>query len=188
MTTASLDPPLGRATRSPGAMRRRRLGAAIWLVFGCGVLLALDVGGEIHVALLHPGAIGLGMGLHLIGEMAATVGLGVAFVLLRAELRRATAEAEADRARLGALRGAFDRLMHDRFEAWGLSAAESDIALLTVRGPRISAIAEARGVREGTVKSQLSTIFRKSGVHTRTEFVALFIDEFLDHAGQDGAA
>lgn len=169
-------------------MRRRRLGVAIWLVFGCGMLLALDAGGEIHVALLHPGALGFGAGLHLAGELAATVGLGWSFVLLRAELRRAEAEAAADRARLGALRGAFDRLMHDRFEAWGLSAAESDIALLTVRGLRIAEIAQARGVREGTVKSQLSTIFRKSGVHTRTEFVALFIDEFLDHAGRDGAA
>jgi DNA-binding CsgD family transcriptional regulator len=162
---------------------------ASWLVFGCGMVLAFDLGGELHVALLNPAGLGPAMFLHLVGEATAAAGLGWAYGLLRAELRRAQSEAEADRARLIALRGAFDRLMEERFDAWELSAAERDVALLTVRGLRISEIAAARGVREGTVKSQLSLIFRKSGVRTRTEFVAMFIDEFLDHAArEDGGA
>lgn len=187
MASIDLEEPPTEAFGRDETARRRRLRIASRVVFVCGMLLALDAGGEIHVALLHPGAVGPGMALHLAGELAATVALGWAFVLLRAELRLAEAEIRAGRSRLDALRGAFDSLMHARFDAWGLSAAERDIALLTVRGLRIAEIAAARGVREGTVKSQLSAIFHKSGVRTRTEFVAQFIDEFLDHAARDAA-
>ncbi|TCO69391.1 hypothetical protein EV655_11520 [Rhodovulum euryhalinum] len=37
-----------------------------------------------------------------------------------------------------------------------------------------------RGTREGTVKAQMSAILHKSGVKTRAEFLALFMDEFID--------
>lgn len=71
-------------------------------------------------------------------------------------------------------------MLHRRFADWGLSPAERDVALLTVRGLKIADIARLRKSQQGTIKSQLSMIFRKSGVSNRTEFVASFIDELLD--------
>ncbi|MBK1634576.1 helix-turn-helix transcriptional regulator [Rhodovulum adriaticum] len=81
---------------------------------------------------------------------------------------------------LSALRDCFDSLLRERFAEWELSAAESDVALLAFRGLRIGEIAAARGTREGTVKAQLSSVFRKAGVATRAEFMSLFIEDFLD--------
>jgi len=83
---------------------------------------------------------------------------------------------------LTALRACFDDLVKDRFNQWALSDAERDVALLAFRGLRISEIADLRGTREGTVKAQMSSIFRKANVTTRAEFLALFMDEFLDIA------
>lgn len=81
---------------------------------------------------------------------------------------------------LSALRACFDDLINARFDQWALSQAERDVALLAFRGLRISEIAELRGTREGTVKAQMSSVFHKAGVTTRAEFLALFMDEFLD--------
>ena len=81
---------------------------------------------------------------------------------------------------LAALRACFDDLIKTRFDHWALSEAERDVALLAFRGLRISEIAEMRGTREGTVKAQMSAVFHKAGVTTRAEFLALFMDEFLD--------
>lgn len=86
---------------------------------------------------------------------------------------------------LSALRGQFDGLLNAKFDEWGLSAAERDVALLSFRGLRIAEIAEARGTREGTVKAQLSAIFHKAGVRTKAEFMAQFMDVFLDFAADD---
>lgn len=81
---------------------------------------------------------------------------------------------------LSALRACFDDLINARFDQWSLSQAERDVALLAFRGLRISEIAALRGTREGTVKAQMSSVFHKAGVTTRAEFLALFMDEFLD--------
>lgn len=157
---------------------------AALLVLSCGVVLALDVSAEMHLALLDPASVGPGVVLHLAFETLATIGLGVALVLILRQIRAAVAACAAETGRLQALRCDFDAFLQRRFAEWGLSPAEIDVALLTMRGLKITEIAEARATREGTIKSQLSTIFRKSGVSTRTEFVAQFMDEFLDLSAQ----
>lgn len=159
----------------PGAMR-----LASGLLFLCGMILGFDVGGELHGALLYPRSVSAVVWAHLALEITASAGLGWAFLLTRRELRATRTELRADRDRLGALRGEFDRFLSERFRLWGLSPAERDVALLTIRGLKIAEIAGVRNAHVGTVKSQLSAIFRKSGVSTRTGFVAQFIDEFLD--------
>ena len=63
--------------------------------------------------------------------------------------------------------------------------AERDIALLSLRGSRISDIAKMRNTSEGTVKAQLSAVYHKSGINTRSELLAFFMDEFLDYASVD---
>lgn len=154
--------------------------SAIQLI--CGIVLVFDVGGEIHVEWLR-GRPFAGMSrLHLIVETLATVLLFIGFALTLALIRTLRRAEEIKSHLLGSLRGQFDVILHERFTRWHLSTAETDIALLSLRGLKISQIAEARHTREGTIKSQLSTIFRKSGVSTRTEFLALFMEEFLDHS------
>ncbi len=158
------------------------------LVFACGLILLFDLGGELHAALIYGANFSTGTWLHLTGELASAIGLGTAFILMRRDTRRAIAETNRQRSKLDSLRHHFDDFLQSRFKIWGLSPAEADIALLTIRGLKISEIAAMRDTREGTIKSQLSAIFRKSNVASRTAFVAQFIDEFLDISASDGNA
>lgn len=74
--------------------------------------------------------------------------------------------------------------MHDvidaHFRAWDLTPAETDVATFLVKGFGIHDIARLRGSAEGTVKSQLNAIYRKSGTHNRGEVLALIIDSLMD--------
>lgn len=171
----------------------QRLRLTSLLIFLCGIILCFDLGGELHNLAVYSDSYSAMALLHVTTEFLATLGLGVAFVLIRLDLRRMASDHRADRDRLHAIRSDFDRMLQQRFRDWALSPAEIDVALLTVRGLKIAEIAKMRHATPGTVKSQLSTIFRKSGVSTRTELVAGFIDELLDLAAlpertdQDGS-
>jgi DNA-binding NarL/FixJ family response regulator len=56
--------------------------------------------------------------------------------------------------------------------AYGLSAAESHIALQLAEGKTVQAIAMNRGVAVGTVRAQVKAIFAKMGVNRQIELVA----------------
>lgn len=172
-TTSDLAPP--DATRRKGKMQ-----FASVLIILCGMILFFDIGGELHAALLFPESLSPVVLVHLGAELAASVALAAAFVMIRHEIRVLDRERRSSDLKLGALREDFDSLVRQRFSHWQLTPTEADVALLTLRGLKISEIAEARQTQIGTVKSQLSSIFRKSAVSTRTEFVAGFIDEFLE--------
>ena len=74
-------------------------------------------------------------------------------------------------------------LLEDRFDEWGLTPAERDVALFTIKGLSVSDIAELRATSEGTVKAQSAGIYRKAGVNNRTQLVSLFIDDLLEQDG-----
>ncbi|MFN4128487.1 MAG: helix-turn-helix transcriptional regulator [Paracoccaceae bacterium] len=160
----------------------RSLQVAWLLVLFSGLIMLFDIGGELHAALLFPESLSLFVLLHLGTELLAAVALGAAFVIIRREIRVIERQRRRSDRKLGALRDDFDGLARQRFANWKLTRSEADIALLTLRGLKIAEIADARQTQIGTIKSHLSTIFRKSGFSTRTEFVASFIDEFLDFA------
>lgn len=163
----------------------KNMKVAAGLIFLCGLILGFDVAAEAHNAFLSPSSLTATTWLHIALESFATLGMAVALWLMIGQIRAAIAACSAETERMRKLKGEFDIFLHDRFHSWGLSPAEIDVALLTVRGLKITEVAAARETREGTIKSQLSMIFKKSGVANRTEFVAQFIDEFLDISTQD---
>lgn len=65
---------------------------------------------------------------------------------------------------------------------WGLSEAETDVALFVVKGFSNAEIAELRGCAVGTVKAQLGALFRKSGLENRVQLIALVSDEMCEQA------
>jgi len=138
----------------------------------CGGVLAVDVGAELHAELLNDAPIRSGMILHLLFETLATLALFVGFGLTWRQITRLRRSAIGDAAKLHSLRGEFDTLLHQRFAGWGLSKAETDIALLSLRGLKTTEIARMRHTRDGTIRAQLSTIFRKSGRPSRPELLA----------------
>lgn len=171
-----------RLTGISPALDGRAALAAIQLV--CGTILGLDVGLELHANWMQKDGAEQFSFLHLSAELFATFLLFVAFVLSYRHLREHRAAQEVAETRVHTLRGDFSRLVDARFAAWGLSPSETEIALLTLKGLRIAEIARLRDCREGTIKSHLGAIFRKSGVTSRPEFLAKFVDDFLDFAAQ----
>jgi len=118
--------------------------------------------------------------IHLAFEALAVCFLGISLHAGLGYERAMRSFGEDRQQRLSALRHCFDDLVRARFDAWALSTAERDVALLAFRGLRISEIAALRGTREGTVKAQMSSVMHKAGVNTRAEFLALFMDEFIE--------
>ncbi|WFE77025.1 helix-turn-helix transcriptional regulator [Roseinatronobacter sp. S2] len=70
--------------------------------------------------------------------------------------------------------------MHAR--DWGRSKAETDVAILVVKGFSNAEIAKMRGSVLSTVKSQLGSIYQKSGLENRYQLIAFVTDEVCDAA------
>lgn len=117
---------------------------------------------------------------HLVFEVLSVLTLGSCIFVTSRYLAKVTDEERKAKSSLHALREDFDGFVGQRFAKWTLSPAESDVALLLLRGLSVSDIAELRATRSGTVKVQAHNIFRKSGVNSRVEFTSLFMEEFID--------
>ena len=118
--------------------------------------------------------------VHLTFEVASAAALILAIRVLVRQLRLMQEQNIAQTESLRLLRGEMDHFVRNKFTHWGLSPAERDIAMYMLKGLSISEIATARATAEGTIKAQSSSIFRKTGVNSRTELMSLFMDEFLD--------
>ena len=118
--------------------------------------------------------------IHLVFEGGAVVALFFGMVSLfkyTSFLKNQNIKAQMQ---LSALKVDFDEYVRSQFAKWELTAAEKDVALLLLRGLNTSDIADLRSVSVGTIKVQAHNIFGKSGVSSRVEFMALFMDEFID--------
>ncbi len=116
-------------------------------------------------------------------EIAAAFGLILGLVLGGMALRRALLQRNAAQARLRRASGAFMDLLAERFETWGLTPAEKDVALFAIKGLSTADIAVLRVTSEGTVKAQTNAIYRKAGVSGRPQLLSLFIDDLMQDEG-----
>ena len=66
------------------------------------------------------------------------------------------------------------------FQSWDLTPSETDVVNFSAKGLGIAEIAQMRGSAEGTIKSHLNSIYRKSGAHNRGEVLSLIIDSLMD--------
>ncbi len=115
-------------------------------------------------------------------QVAAALGLllGVCVTasMLSGSLKaRATAEQN-----LRLASGAFMEVLEERFASWGLTPAERDVALFSIKGMSTAEIARLRNTSEGTVKAQTNAIYRKAGVTGRPQLLSLFIDALMAEA------
>ncbi|HUI20747.1 MAG TPA: helix-turn-helix transcriptional regulator [Methylocella sp.] len=68
------------------------------------------------------------------------------------------------------------RLVRDLHERFGLTAAEAGLAAEIVKGDGREAAARRRGISVATARSQLSSIFEKTGTHRQAELVHLLLE------------
>lgn len=113
-------------------------------------------------------------------QLATLVGLLLGAFLGIVVLKNITQSLREIDNRMLAASGQFHLLMNRRFEEWGLSPSERDVALFTVKGLSNSEIADARGKSVGTIKAQCNAIYQKAGVSGRTQLISHFIEDLVD--------
>lgn len=93
----------------------------------------------------------------------------------------ATRQAERDdwrRRAEGALRG-LGEAMDQQFEAWGLTAAEKEVAMFLLKGYSHKDVARLTRRSERTVRQHAVSVYRKSGLAGRAELAAFFFEDML---------
>ncbi|HSG57170.1 MAG TPA: hypothetical protein VLA45_17100 [Paracoccaceae bacterium] len=69
--------------------------------------------------------------------------------------------------------------MDDQFTRWGSTAADRDVALMSVKGVSVGAIAALRNTASGAVKAQCTAIWRKADVSNRAEMISVLIEDMV---------
>jgi DNA-binding CsgD family transcriptional regulator len=117
--------------------------------------------------------------LHLLPEVLAVVGLGLAIIFVGVVLRQMLARQKQLEQGLSVASGALSKLMDNYFATWGLTPTEAAVATFTIKGYSIAEIAALRQSAEGTVKTHLNAIYRKAEVSGRAQLVSLLIEDLM---------
>ena len=75
--------------------------------------------------------------------------------------------------------GTFSEVMEARFKTWSLTSAERDVAILAIKGFSISEIAQLRETKQGTVKAQCASVYKKADVSGRLQLLSIFLDDLM---------
>lgn len=112
-------------------------------------------------------------------EVLAALGLLLGLLLGAFTLRNAFRDRKLAEERLRRASGVFMDVLAERFNEWGLSPAEKDVALFALKGMSTTEIALLRTTSEGTVKAQTNAIYKKAGVTGRPQLLSLFIEDLM---------
>ena len=158
-----------------------QMGAGVWPVVLlivvqsiCTVIFMNDVATDI----LPRGIAGLTDPANL-SEVAASIGLVLGLAFEVAVLRRLLARQIRMAQSLNVASGALADVMEGYFRSWTLTPTEADVATFTIKGYSIAEIANFRGSAEGTIKTHLNAIYRKSGTAGRTQLVSILVEDLF---------
>jgi DNA-binding NarL/FixJ family response regulator len=120
-----------------------------------------------------------GDGLHLAIEAVAAVALLTSTLFLLLELRTLWQRNTKIEAVVKVARGEMASVIESFFDAWELTAAEREVALLLLKGFDNEAIATMRGRAAGTIRAQCASIYAKAEVDGRSQLMSVFVEELL---------
>jgi DNA-binding NarL/FixJ family response regulator len=117
--------------------------------------------------------------LHIFIELIVFV--AISFILFRElhHVKSLNKEIKEEKSKTARLAGELLSVMLEQFSQWKLTPSESDVALLLVKGLSMKEIADARNVKEKTVRLQATSIYAKSGCAGRHELSAHFIEDLM---------
>ncbi len=108
--------------------------------------------------------------------------MAISFVLFR-ELQHVKSLNKAitiEKSKTARLAGELLQVMKAQFFKWRLTMSECEVALLLIKGLSMKEIAEARQVKEKTVRSQATAIYAKANCAGRHELAAFFIEDLMN--------
>ena len=98
---------------------------------------------------------------------------------LESAVERATDEGRAWRLQSRRFLDGLSRAIESQFAVWNLTAAEADVAGLLLKGASLREIAGLRRTSEATIRQQAQNVYRKSGLSTRSELAAYFLEDLF---------
>lgn len=170
-----------------------------WVLLALSVLIAAIIGADVvldfqqgtdlrHVileaaAMLAAFAISLALSVMLYGQARSA----------QSALKEALDEVELAQARISTLAEEAERWKEDaqdalrefggaidkQFSRWQLTPAESEVALLLLKGLPTKDIAELRSTSDQTVRQQARSIYKKAGLRNRAELAAWFLEDLM---------
>lgn len=152
---------------------------ALVALFMVQALCALFFVSDIAMSVLGIYPVPLSWSSREILEIGAAIGLVLGLIFGALALRRSLRQLDTARARLRRASSAFMDIMAEHFAEWGLTPAERDVALFSIKGLSTQDIAALRNTSEGTVKAQTNAIYRKAGVSGRPQLLSLFIEDLM---------
>ncbi|MDW4498667.1 LuxR C-terminal-related transcriptional regulator [Sulfitobacter sp. D35] len=155
-----------------------KLRVLLTIVFTVQVVSALLFLFDLAIPILGVPLI-LDWSLHEGIELAAATALIIGVLMGAIAMRQMRARSARVEAQLRVASGAFMELLEERFEEWGLTPAEREVAFFSIKGLSTQEIAEVRNTSEGTVKAQTNGIYRKAGVSGRPQLLSLFIEDLI---------
>lgn len=114
--------------------------------------------------------------------------LGRERVTLLDNLARARTEGDQWRDRAQVYLQGLGEAMRAQFAAWRLTGSEAEIAMLLLKGLSHKEIAGLRATSEATVRQQARGIYLKSGLASRSELAAYFLDDLTADPAERRAA
>jgi DNA-binding CsgD family transcriptional regulator len=95
------------------------------------------------------------------------------------ELNEARAQGRAWRERAQKHILGLSKAIEEQFNHWGLSTAESEVAMLMLKGFSHKEIARLRNASEQTIRQQARLVYAKADVNSRHAFCAFFLEDLL---------
>lgn len=154
------------------------------------VLVVIMVGGTIDLVLDAPTD---WLSFHVLFELGMIVAALVsatalwlgwwrsrqAVVAMARSLEERRAERDAWRASAEKALDGLGRAIDRQFDAWGLTPAEREVALLILKGYGHKQIAGLTGRSERTVRQHAVTVYGKAGLGGRAELAAFFLQDLM---------
>lgn len=156
-------------------MNLKRLKIAFYATLFCALVMMFEDGGE---------ALGVQWieewdDLH-VWEFLIVGFLLVGVAILGIEVQKMQRYQESLEDKVQRASQAFEELLQAYFDKWAFSEAERDVTRLILKGCSIAEIAEIRQSKEGTVKAQTNSIYKKSGYAGKTQLLSAFLEDLTD--------
>lgn len=140
---------------------------------------ALIFGGELWTEILGLRDFAIPWAVQEVIQVLASVGLLVGVAVTTIFVFRIRSRIHAMHRQMDAASGNFETHLDSYFAEWALSRSEREVALYAMKGFSNGEIADLRGTAAATVKSQMNSIYRKSGLANRQQLIAFLVEELL---------
>jgi DNA-binding CsgD family transcriptional regulator len=116
---------------------------------------------------------------HIVVELVVFLAISAVLGRELLHVRQLNRDIVMEKSKTARLAGEMLSVMNRQFKVWGLSDSETEIALLLIKGLSMKEIAEARNVKDKTVRTQAASIYAKTGHSGRHELAAYFIEDLM---------